>query len=213
MRFTEVRSPTTRADPSTRCRPGRALVLRTSIVATAPVDEPIFGFVIWLGGDPRLLDQHLPARDGHRPLRARRAACSSTSGSPPPWPTAATGDGGRPSTSWTGACYDWVNHAGSLHGDWRPLRRRHGRPGRGVRDEPRGRGRLRVPRAGGTVVTATPDAAPRRRAHPHLEPGGRARPVPRELRLQRLSEHHVIVDRQRLGGREAPRPSSATTPG
>ena len=95
MRFTEVNLTDDEGRPVNQVPPWTSLVLRTTIVATAPVDEAIFGFVIWLGGDPGLLGQLLPARDGRRPLRTRHAHEARHPVHRRPGQRPLSGDGGR----------------------------------------------------------------------------------------------------------------------
>lgn len=52
MRFTEVRLTDESGTPVTQVRPWTPLVLRTTVVANARVDDPVFGMSIWLAGQP-----------------------------------------------------------------------------------------------------------------------------------------------------------------
>ena len=111
MRFTDVSLTDDEGRPVTQVSPWTPLVLRTTIVATAPVEDPVFGLSVWLSGDPvysvnscllgidtgrfaagdrRRLDiRFIPALSNGR-YRVTVAAAPRLDGS----------------------MYDWVNHAG-----------------------------------------------------------------------------------------------------
>jgi len=111
MRFTDVRLTDDDGRPVAQVQPWTPLVLRTTIVANATVDDPVFGMSVWLSGDPvysvnttllglqtgriaagdrlRLDIRFVPALSNGR-YRVTVAAAPRLDGS----------------------MYDWVNHAG-----------------------------------------------------------------------------------------------------
>ena len=113
MRFTEVNLTDDEGRPVNQVPPWTPLVLRTTIVATAPVDEAIFGFVIWLGGDPVYsINSYSLGMDTGRFESGMRTQLDIRF-------VAALANGRyrvtvAVSSRLDGGMYDWVNHAGSF---------------------------------------------------------------------------------------------------
>jgi lipopolysaccharide transport system ATP-binding protein len=113
VRFTEATLTDEDGEPVTQVSPWSRLVLRTTVVANADVEAPVFGLIIWLAGQPvysvntRLLEIEtgtLRAGDRRR-LDIRFTAALTNGRYRVSVAVAAEIDGG---------VYDWLNHAAAF---------------------------------------------------------------------------------------------------
>ena len=113
VRFTEVELTDAHGEPVTQVTPWTRLVLRTTVVANAEVDSPVFGLLIWLAGEliysvnTRMMGVETgPLRAGER----RRLDIHFTS---------ALANGRyrvsvAVAAAMDGGVYDWLNHASAF---------------------------------------------------------------------------------------------------
>ncbi len=90
LRFTDVTLTDDEGRAAMQVTPWTRLVARASLTATAAVENPVIGIMVWLGGQLDLRDQHPPARGGDGPAACPATGGGSTSASPPRSPTGAT---------------------------------------------------------------------------------------------------------------------------
>jgi lipopolysaccharide transport system ATP-binding protein len=112
LRFTRVRMTDERGEPVTQIQPWTRVVAHADVIAHAPVENPVFGVVIWLGAQlVYSTNSHLLAMDTGAFAAGERRHIEVHF-------TSALANGrysmSLAATHADGTVYDWVNHAASF---------------------------------------------------------------------------------------------------